>query len=77
MSNRTKLKNEDFKATVNRVRATFTKDLKNGKVSDAQHSFCRWEWEIYDLVKKQWLLKNELLELERKVKDLIEYGDDF
>lgn len=72
-----KCKNESFEKTVNRVRATFSIDLKKGDIHDRKHSFCPWEWAIYDYCVKQYALKMKLQEIKQKMQEHLEEGDDF
>lgn len=75
MARYTKCKKESFSQTVNRIRSIRRNDLLTG--NENHFGFCRWEWQIYDLIVLQEKLKKEFDSVKTKMKEAIEDGDDF
>lgn len=72
-----KANRETFNEMVNRVRAIAYYDHHKGLRKSKEREMSPWERHAYYLVIKQWSLKCEFQELEKKFNEAVENGDDF
>lgn len=70
------IKDETFEQTVNRIRAIFNQDVKKNRQLNCDiHVFNYYEGCIYNLIKREYFIKQMFQDVKAKVTEARERGD--